>query len=141
MDVRTNWETRDWLKNLSSQNLSMRDCLEEATLFFGTFKCDHRAFGPWREDFLQKEKKMKYEALQRIRRVVGGTGKQFYNPPSEYSPPVQKFGFIGEDLKCQKCGTRFECEKNVMIHIKHEHYEDFINKFGCTIIRTCQCFV
>ena len=51
----------------------MRDCLEEATLFFGTFKCDHRAFGPWREDFLQKEKKMKYEALQRIRRVVGGT--------------------------------------------------------------------
>ena len=88
MDVRTNWETRDWLKNLSSQNLSMRDCLEEATLFFGTFKGDHRAFGPWREDFLQKEKKMKYEALQRIRRVVGGTGKQFYNPPSEYSPPV-----------------------------------------------------
>ena len=88
MDVRTNRETKDWLKNLSSQNLSMRDCLEEATLFFGTFKCDHRAFGPWREDFLQKEKKMKYEALQRIRRVVGGTGKQFYNPPSEYSPPV-----------------------------------------------------
>ena len=44
---------------------------------------------------------------------MGGTGKQFYNPPSEYSPPVQKFGFIGEDLKCQKCGTRFGLQDNL----------------------------
>ena len=85
----------------------MRDCLEEATLFFGTFKCDHRAFGPWREDFLQKEKKMKKEALQRIRRVVGGTGKEFYNPPSEYSPPVQKYGFIGETETDSACDFIF----------------------------------
>ena len=42
---------------------------------------------------------MKYEALQRIMRVMGGTGKQIYNPPSEYSPQSQfsTLDFINND--------------------------------------------
>ena len=37
MIIRTNRETIAWLKALSSQNLTMRQNLEEATIFFGRF--------------------------------------------------------------------------------------------------------
>mgnify|MGYP007022941113 CR=1 FL=1 len=61
----------------------------KSTIFFGRFAADHRAFGSWKDGFIRKQKKIKFEAQQRIRRDVGGLGKQFYTPPSEYSPPVQ----------------------------------------------------
>ena len=47
--IKTNRETIEWLKALSSQNLTMRQNLEEATIFFGRFAGDHRAFGSWKE--------------------------------------------------------------------------------------------
>ena len=94
MIIRTNRETIEWLKALSSQNLTMRQNLEEATIFFGRFAGDHRSFGSWKDGFIRKQKKIKFEAQQRIRRDVGGLGKQFYTSPSEYSPPVQNLNLL-----------------------------------------------
>ena len=94
MIIRTNRETIAWLKALSSQNLTMRQNLEEATIFFGRFAGDHRSFGSWKDGFIRKQKKIKFEAQQRIRRDVGGLGKQFYTSPSEYSPPVQNLNLL-----------------------------------------------
>ena len=94
MIIRTNRETIAWLTALSSQNLTMRQNLEEATIFFGRFAGDHRSFGSWKDGFIRKQKKIKFEAQQRIRRDVGGLGKQFYTSPSEYSPPVQNLNLL-----------------------------------------------
>ena len=116
--IKTNRETSVWLKDLNSQNLTMRENLEEAIVFFGSFRGDHRAFGPWQDKFIRKQKRMKFEAQQRIRRDVGGSGKQFYTPPSKYSPPVQKFEFVCKDFKCQRCDIDFESEAHVIIHIR-----------------------
>ena len=128
--IKTNRETSEWLKHLNSQNLTMRENLEEAIVFFGSFRGDHKAFGPWQNDFIRKQKRMKFEAQQRIRRDVGGSGKQFYTPPSKYSPPVQKFEFVGKDLKCQRCDIDFESEAHVIIHIKSVHWEEVRKMFA-----------
>ena len=130
MIIRTNRETIAWLKALSSQNLTMRQNLEEATIFFGRFAGDHRSFGSWKDGFIRKQKKIKFEAQQRIRRDVGGLGKQFYTSPSEYSPPVQKFEFVGKDLKCNRCQDDLESEANVIIHIKSVHIEEVRKMFA-----------
>ena len=130
LKMKTNRETSEWLKDLSSQNLTMRQNLEEAKIFFGRFAGDHRAFGPWKDVFIRKQKKIKFEAQQRIRRDVGGSGKQFYTPPSEYSPPVQKFEFVGKDLKCNRCQDDLESEANVIIHIKSVHIEEVRKMFA-----------
>ena len=108
----------------------MRQNLEEATIFFGRFAGDHRAFGSWKDGFIRKQKKIKLEAQQRIRRDVGGSGKQFYTPPSEYSPPVQKIEFVGKDLKCNRCQDDLESEANVIIHIKSVHIEEVRKMFA-----------
>ena len=108
----------------------MRQNLEEATIFFGRFAGDHRAFGSWKDGFIRKQKKIKFEAQQRIRRDVGGSGKQFYTPPSEYSPPVQKIEFVGKDLKCNRCQDDLESEANVIIHIKSVHIEEVRKMFA-----------
>ena len=42
--LRTNRETNVWLKELSSLNLSMRENLEQAKIFFGGFEGDHKTF-------------------------------------------------------------------------------------------------
>ena len=64
MIIKTNRETIEWLKALSSQNLTMRQNLEEATIFFGRFAGDHRSFGSWKDGFIRKQKKIKFEAQQ-----------------------------------------------------------------------------
>ena len=51
--IKTNRETIEWLIALSSQNLTMRQNLEEATLFVGRFAGDHRAFGSWKDGFME----------------------------------------------------------------------------------------
>ena len=77
--MRTNRETSTWLRKISAQRLTMRENLEEAKEFFGGFSGDHRTFVSWNKDFLQKEKKMKKEAQERLMGDVGGTGH--YNGP------------------------------------------------------------
>ena len=81
--IKTSRETSGWLKHLNSQNLTMRENLEEAIVFCGSFRGDHRAFVTWQDNFIQKQKRMKFEAQRRIRRDVGGSGKQFYTPPMD----------------------------------------------------------
>ena len=79
---RTNEETSKWIN--SQKNLSLRAGLEEANTFFGTFPGDHKTFGTWKESFLRKEKKIKNEA------------------------PLQSFGFVSKNLKCEKCQNKFK---------------------------------
>ena len=50
----------------------MRENLEQAKEFFGGFSGDHRTFVSWNKDFLQKEKKIKKEAQERLMGDVGG---------------------------------------------------------------------
>ena len=61
---------------MSEQRLTMRENLEQAKEFFGGFSGDHRTFVSWNKDFLQKEKKIKKEAQERLMGDVGGTGHQ-----------------------------------------------------------------
>ena len=75
---RTNEETSKWMN--SQKNLSLQAGFEEANTFFGTFPRDHKTFGTWQESFLQKEKKIKNEAQQRLMKEVGGSRKQYYTP-------------------------------------------------------------
>ena len=53
LKIKTNRETSEWLKDLSSQNLTMRQNLEEAKIFVGRFAGDHRAFGSWKDGFME----------------------------------------------------------------------------------------
>ena len=73
---RTNRETSKWLKMISLKNLTMWANFEEAKTFFGSFPGDHKTFGPWKQSFLRKEKKIKNEAQQRLMKELGGSGKQ-----------------------------------------------------------------
>ena len=91
---------------------------------FGGFSGDHRTFVSWNKDFLQKEKKMKKEAQERLMGDVGGTGQYNGTPPSNYCPSVARFRFISENYLCEKCGNRFENEAEVMIHIRNVHFKD-----------------
>ena len=87
---RTNGETSKWIN--SQKNLSLRAGFEEANTFFGTFLGDHKTFGTWKESFLQKEKKIKNEA------------------------PLQSFGFVSKNLKCEKCQNEFKTALSVSAH-------------------------
>ena len=85
--MRTNRETSTWLKEITAQSLTMRENLEQAIVFFGGFTGDHRTF-------LQKQRKMKKEAQERLMGDVGGTGKYNGTPPSDYCPSVERFRFV-----------------------------------------------
>ena len=87
---RTNGETSKWIN--SQKNLSLRVGFEEANTFFGTFLGDHKTFGTWKESFLRKEKKIKNEA------------------------PLQSFGFVSKNLKCEKCQNKFKTALSVSAH-------------------------
>ena len=67
----TNRETSIWLKATIAQNLTMREHLEKAKMFFGGFSGDHRTFVSWKEDFLRKQQRMKKEAQERLMKDVG----------------------------------------------------------------------
>ena len=109
--MRTNRETSTWLKEITAQSLTMRENLEQAIVFFGGFTGDHRTF-------LQKQRKMKKEAQERLMGDVGRTGKYIGTPPSDYCPSVERFRFVSENYLCEKCNDRFVNEANVMIHIR-----------------------
>ena len=76
----------------SQKNLSLRAGSEKANTFFGTFPGDHQTFGTWKESFLRKEKKIKNEA------------------------PLQSFGFVSKNLKCEKCQNKFKTALSVSAH-------------------------
>ena len=76
----------------SQKNLSLRAGFEKANTFFGTFPGDHQTFGTWKESFLRKEKKIKNEA------------------------PLQSFGFVSKNLKCEKCQNKFKTALSVSAH-------------------------
>ena len=71
--MKTNRETSTWLRKMSEQRLTMRENLEQAKEFFGGFSGDHRTFVSWNKDFLQKERKMKKEAQERLMGDVGAS--------------------------------------------------------------------
>ena len=119
--TKTNRETSIWLKDTIAQNLTMREHLESAKMFFGGFSGDHRSFVSWKEDFLQTQKRMKKEAQERLMKDVGGTGKYHATPPRDYCPPVEKFRFVLEDFQCEKCKVNFTNETTMMNHIKSVH--------------------
>ena len=129
---RTNGETSKWIN--SQKNLSLRAGFEEANTFFGTFSGDHKTFGTWKESFLRKEKKIKNEAQQRVMKEVGGSGKQYYTPPVEYMPPLQSFGFVSKNLKCEKCQNKFKTVLSVSAHQGGR-------KCGVGSQRTCSHFI
>ena len=132
--MRTNRETSTWLRKISAQRLTMRENLEEAKEFFGGFSGDHRTFVSWNKDFLQKERRMKKEAQERLMGDVGGTGQYNGTPPSNYCPSVARFRFISENYLCEKCGNRFENEAEVMIHIRNVHFKDLRKMFASDAI-------
>ena len=76
----------------SQKNLSLRAGFEKANTFFGTFPGDHQTFGTWKESFMRKEKKIKNEA------------------------PLQSFGFVSKNLKCEKCQNKFKTALSVSAH-------------------------
>ena len=49
---RTNRETSAWLKDIAAQNLTMRENLEQAIVYFGGFSGDHKTFVSWNKGFL-----------------------------------------------------------------------------------------
>ena len=104
---RTNGETSKWIN--SQKNLSLRAGFEEANTFFGTFPGDHQTFGTWKESFLRKEKKIKNEA------------------------PLQSFGFVSKNLKCEKCQNKFKTALSVSVHQGRR-------KCGVGSQRTCSHF-
>ena len=122
---RTNRETGTWLKDQAAQNLTMRENLEQANVYFGGFSGDHRSFESWKKDFLQKQRKMKKEAQERLMGHVGGTGKYNGTPPSDYCPFVERFRFISENFLCEKCNDSFVNEANVMIHLRSAYMSVF----------------
>ena len=63
--MRTNRETSTWLKEITAQSLTMRENLEQAIVFFDGFTGDHRTF-------LQKQRKMKKEAQERLMEMWEG---------------------------------------------------------------------
>ena len=87
---RTNGVTSKWMN--SQKNLSLRAGFEKANTFFRTFPGDHQTFGTWKEFFLRKEKKIKNEA------------------------PLQSFGFVSKNLKCEKCQNKFKTALSVSAH-------------------------
>ena len=128
--MRTNRETSTWLKEITAQSLTMRENLEQAIVFFGGFTGDHRTFVSWNKEFLQKQRKMKKEAQERLMGDVGGTGKYNGTPPSDYCPSVERFRFVSENYLCEKCNDRFMNEANVMIHIRSVHDKDIRKMFA-----------
>ena len=88
---RTNGVTSKWMN--SQKNLLLRAGFEKANTFFGTFPGDHQTFGTWKESFLRKEKKIKNKA------------------------PLQSFGFVSKNLKCEKCQSEFETALSVSAHM------------------------
>ena len=128
--MRTNRETSTWLKEITAQSLTMRENLEQAIVFFGGFTGDHRTFVSWNKEFLQKQRKMKKEAQERLMGDVGGTGKYNGTPPSDYCPSVERFRFVSENYLCEKCNVRFVNEANVMIHIRSVHDKDIRKMFA-----------
>ena len=108
---------------ISAQSLTMRENLEQAIVFFDGFTGDHRTF-------LQKQRKMKKEAQERLMGDVGGTGKYNGTPPSDYCPSVERFRFVSENYLCEQCNDRFVNEANVMIHIISVHDEDIRKMFA-----------
>ena len=101
---RTNGETSKWIN--SQKNLSLRAGFEEANTFFGTFPGDHKTFGTWKESFLRKEKKIKNEA------------------------PLQSFGFVSKNLKCEKSQNKFETALSVSAHKRSAHHEELRKMFA-----------
>ena len=128
--TKTNRETSIWLKDTIAQNLTMREHLESAKMFFGGFSGDHRSFVSWKEDFLQTQKRMKKEAQERLMKDVGGTGKYHATPPRDYCPPVDKFRFVLEDFQCEKCKVNFTNETTMMNHIKSVHKNEIQKMFA-----------
>ena len=72
---------------ISLKNLTTWANFEEAKTFFRSFPGNHKTFGPWKQSFLRKEKKIKNEAQQRLMKELGGSGKQYYTPPVEGISP------------------------------------------------------
>ena len=103
---------------------------EEAKTFFGSFPGNHKTFGPWKQSFLRKEKKIKNEAQQRLMKELGGSGKQYYTPAVEYMPPLQSFGFVSKKLDCEKCQNEFENALSVSDHIRSAHHEELRKMFA-----------
>ena len=64
--LRTNRETNVWLKELSSLNLSMRENLEQAKIFFEDFEGDHRTFQSWKEKHQNDQRRFQKEAQTRL---------------------------------------------------------------------------
>lgn len=89
--LRTNRETNVWLKELSSLNLSMRENLEQAKIFFGGFEGDHKTFQSWKEKYQNDQRRFQKEAQTRLMRDVGGTGKYNATPPTDYCPSLDNF--------------------------------------------------
>ena len=87
---RTNGVTSKWMN--SQKNLLLRAGFEKANTFFGTFPGDHQTFRTWKKSFLRKEKKIKNEA------------------------PLQSFGFVSKNLKCEKCQNKFKTALSVSAH-------------------------
>ena len=114
----TNGETLVWLKSLSSEKYSESN-LEAAKTFFG-FVGDRKMFASWREKFLNKHKSVRQEAHKRLRKMCGGTGKDFNIPPKEFIPHSLLVG-MG---KCGKCDDTFESKSDVKSHILEEHKAD-----------------
>ena len=126
---RTNRETSAWLKDIAAENFTMRENLEQAIVFFGGFSGDHKTFVSWNKDFLQKQRRMKKEAQERLMGDVGGKGKYNATPPSDYCPPVERFRFVLENYECEKCKEKFVNEANVMIHIRSVHEKEVRKMF------------
>ena len=103
----------------------MRENLEQANVYFDGFSGDHRTFESWRKKCLQKQRKIKKEAQERLMGHVGGTGKYNGTPPSDYCPLVERFRFISENFLCEKCNDSFVNEANVMIHIRSAYMSVF----------------
>ena len=73
---------------------------------------------------------MKKEAQERLMKDVGGTGKYNATPPNDDCLPVEKFRFVLEDYKCEKCNDNFTNETNMSNHIKSVHRNEIQKMFA-----------
>ena len=136
LHFRTNKETLEFVK--AHENLSREDLLISTISFFGSIKTNRKnTLCQKFKDFQNENKKIKQKIKIKIMQELGGTGKNYRNPPETFAArDLSFFSFIQQNesgcYTCENCNrmsiTDDELQKQ--LHLNHLNLKQgaFVNE-------------
>ena len=134
LHFRTNKETLEFVK--AHENLSREDLLISTISFFGSIKTNRKnTLCQKFKDFQNENKKIKQKIKIKIMQELGGTGKNYRNPPETFAArDLSFFSFIQQNesgcYTCENCNRMSITDDELQ---KHLHLNDLNLKQGAFV--------